>query len=49
MALNETCSGLADYNLELSEKEAEALRKVLKNADGRKSEVKLAKDALGVK
>jgi len=38
----------ADYALELTEKEAEALREAVKDADGRKSEVKLAREALGL-
>lgn len=38
----------ADYALELTEKEAEAIKQVLRDADGRKSEVKLAREAVGV-
>lgn len=38
----------ADYALELTEKEAEALRAAVKDADGRKSEVKLAREVLGL-
>jgi hypothetical protein len=38
----------ADYALELTEKEAEALKAAVKDADGRKSEVKLARKVLGV-
>jgi len=39
---------LADYTLELTEEEAEALKEVVKDADGRKSEVKLARKVLGL-
>jgi len=38
----------ADYALELTEKEAEALKEAVKDADGRKSEVKLARQVLGL-
>jgi len=38
----------ADYSLELTEKEAEALKEAVKDADGRKSEVKLARKVLGL-
>ena len=39
---------LADYTLELSETEANALKEAVKDADGRKSEVKLAREVLGL-
>jgi len=39
---------LHDYTLELTEKEAEALKEAVKDADGRKSEVKLARKVLGL-
>lgn len=38
----------ADYALELTEKEAEALKAAVQDADGRKSEVKLARKVLGL-
>lgn len=38
----------ADYALELTEREAEALKVAVKDADGRKSEVKLARKVLGL-
>jgi hypothetical protein len=38
----------ADYVLELTDKEAEALKQAVKDADGRKSEVKLAREVLGL-
>jgi len=38
----------ADYALELTEEEAQALKQVVKDADGRKSEVKTARAVLGL-
>lgn len=38
----------ADYAMELTEAEANALIQVVKDADGRKSEVKTARRVLGV-
>lgn len=38
----------ADYAIELTDKEADALIAAVKDADGRKSEVKLAREVLGV-
>ena len=38
----------ADYALELTEAEADALKEAVKDADGRKSEVKLARKVLGL-
>jgi len=38
----------ADYALELTEAEAQALTEAVKDADGRKSEVKLAREVLGL-
>jgi len=38
----------ADYALELTKEEADALIKAVEDADGRKSEVKLAKKVLGI-
>ena len=48
MALSKTDRGMADYVLELSEEEAQALKEAVKDADGRKSEVKTAREALGL-
>lgn len=38
----------ADYALEVTEREKEAIVAAVKDADGRKSEVKKAREALGV-
>lgn len=38
----------ADYALELTEAEAHALKEVVKDADGRKSETKTARRVLGL-
>jgi len=38
----------ADYAVELTEAEAEALKEAVKDADGRKSEVKTARRVLGL-
>jgi len=38
----------ADYALELTEKEAEALKEAVKDADGRKNEVKMARKLLAL-
>ena len=48
MVLQQTDQGMADYVLELSEAEAEALKDTVRSADGRRSEVKTARDALGL-
>ena len=40
---------VADYVIECSEKELEALTEVVKEADGRKNETKLAEKALGLR
>jgi len=40
--------GLEDVIIACTDKELEALRIAVKNADGRKSEVKLAREVLGV-
>lgn len=40
--------GMADAVLELTESELEALRETARDADGRKSEVKKAREVLGV-
>lgn len=40
--------GLDDYVISCTEKELEALREAVKDADGRKSEVKLAREVLGI-
>lgn len=39
----------ADYALELTKEEAEALRETARDADGRKKEVQLAREILGVR
>jgi len=41
-------SGMEDYNVTLTEKEMKALRDAVQDADGRKSEVKLAREVLGL-
>ncbi len=38
----------ADWALEVTDEEREAIIAAVKDADGRKSEVKLAKEALGI-
>jgi hypothetical protein len=38
----------ADYALELTEAEADALKEAVRDADGRKSEVKMAREVLGL-
>lgn len=38
----------ADYALEMTEDEVEALKAAVKDADGRKSEVKTARNLLGL-
>ena len=48
MKLSRKDCGMHDYVLELSEQEADALKKAVKDADGRKSEVKLARELLGL-
>lgn len=39
---------VTDYYGEFSEEEVEALRDVVKRADGRRKETKLAREALGI-
>jgi len=39
---------LDDYHITCSQQELEALREAVKDADGRKSEVKLAREVLGM-
>jgi len=39
---------LDDYTVTCTEKELKALTEIVKDADGRKSEVKLARDVLGL-
>ena len=39
---------IGDYALELTEEEANALKEAVRDADGRKSEVKLAREVLGL-
>lgn len=48
MTVHENERGLDDYTVSVSEQELKALRKVVKKADGRKSEVKMAREALGL-
>ena len=42
-------SALAEYHLDLTEEQLKALKVAVKDADGRKSEVKLARELLGVR
>lgn len=46
--VSELNSGLEDYTISVSEAELEALREVAREADGRKSETKLAREVLGI-
>lgn len=39
---------IADHHLDLTEEELQALKEAARDADGRKSEVKLAREVLGV-
>lgn len=45
---SDTPGSLADYHIDLTEEEFEALKAAVKDADGRKSEVKLAREVLGL-
>lgn len=42
-------ASIDDYNITLTEKELEALTTVVREADGRKSETKIACEVLGIR
>ena len=48
MTVHKKAQGESDYVIELTEAELEALRETAREADGRKSEVKLAREVLGL-
>jgi len=48
MPVMENDTGMADNLIAASDEEVAAIREVLRDADGRKSEVKLAREALGM-
>ena len=45
---SDTPSSLADYHIDLTEEEFEALKIAVQDADGRKNEVKIAREVLGI-
>ena len=42
-------ASLDDYNITLTESELKALRTAVRDADGRKSETKIAREVLGIR